>query len=291
MSPGYYRCFVKDYAKVVRPLNYLLVGHPTNKDSKKSKKKKTPWIRGDQQQKAFEDITHILTNQPVLGYADFTKPFLVSVDASTEGIGAVLYQEQNGLERVISYASRGFRASERNYPAHKLGFLCLKWAISENVHDYLYGNTFIVDGQDVLQLVLLESYRDWAMKGLHDDVGHQGRDRTFWLVKQRFFWPGLEKDVVQTARTCPNCLRRKSSTKAQAHLSKGVYENILVITDNFTRYVQAIPTRNQTAQTTARVLFENFFSNYSFPARLHSDQGRSFESMVIRDLCSIAGVQ
>ena len=63
--------------------------------------------------------------------------------------------------------------------------------------------------------------------------------------------------------------------------SKGGYENILVITDHFTRYAQAIPTRKQTAQTTARVLFENFFSHYSFPARLHSDQGRNFESKVI----------
>ena len=58
----------------------------------------------------------------MLAYADFTKPFIVSVDASTEGLGSVLYQEQDGVERVISYASRGLRASEKNYPAHKLEF-------------------------------------------------------------------------------------------------------------------------------------------------------------------------
>lgn len=48
------------------------------------------------------------------------------------------------MERVISYASIDLRASERNYPAHKLEFLWLKWAIPEKFHDYLYGNTFSV---------------------------------------------------------------------------------------------------------------------------------------------------
>ena len=46
--------------------------------------------------------------------------------------------------RVCAYASRGLRASEKNCPAHKLEFLCLKWAVTEKFHDYLYGNQFDV---------------------------------------------------------------------------------------------------------------------------------------------------
>lgn len=69
---------------------------------------------------------------------------MLHTDASTEGLGAVLYQEQDGLERVIAYASRGLRASEKHYPAHKLEFLCLKWAVTDKFHDYLYGNQFTV---------------------------------------------------------------------------------------------------------------------------------------------------
>ena len=74
-------------------------------------------------------------------------------------------------------------------------------------------------------------------------------------------------------------------------MSAGGYENILVITDHFTRYAQALPSKNQTAKTTARLLFDNFICHYGFPARLHSDQGRNFESQVIKELCSIANIE
>ena len=73
--------------------------------------------------------------------------------------------------------------------------------------------------------------------------------------------------------------------------SKGGEEHILMITDHFTRYAQGFPTRNQLVKTTARVLSDQFIVHYGFPALIHSDQGRNFESAVIKELCSIAGVQ
>ena len=72
--------------------------------------------------------------------------------------------------------------------------------------------------------------------------------------------------------------------------SKGGIENILVVTDHFTRYAQAFPTKYQTAKTTAQVLFDNFVVHYGFPARIHSDQGRNFESSIISHLCKLAQV-
>lgn len=74
----------------------------------------------------------------------FPSHFILHTDASTDGLGAVLYQEQEGLERVIAYASRGLRNSEKHYPAHKLEFLCLTWPVTNKFHDYLYGNQFTV---------------------------------------------------------------------------------------------------------------------------------------------------
>ena len=81
----------------------------------------------------------------VLAYADYAKPFVLHTDASTMGLGAVLYQKQeDGKERVIAYASRTLNRAEQNYDAHKLEFLALKWAVTDRFHEYLYGATFEV---------------------------------------------------------------------------------------------------------------------------------------------------
>ena len=77
-------------------------------------------------QAAFEQIIEKLTSAPVLGFANPRLPYIVQTDASTTGLGAALYQEQDGQSRVIAYASRGLSQCEARYPAHKLEFLSLK---------------------------------------------------------------------------------------------------------------------------------------------------------------------
>ena len=85
-----------------------------------------------------------IRNPPVLAYADYRCQFKHHTDASSTGLGAVLYQNQDGQDRVVSYASRSLRLSEKNYPAHKLKFLALKWSVTDKFHDYLYGTNFEV---------------------------------------------------------------------------------------------------------------------------------------------------
>ena len=81
-----------------------------------------------------------MTRPPVLAYPDFSKEFKLHTDASTTGLGAVLYQDG----KVIAYASRALTKSEKNYLAFELEFLALKWAITEKFKDYLALQHFTV---------------------------------------------------------------------------------------------------------------------------------------------------
>ena len=69
-------------------------------------------------------------------------------------------------------------------------------------------------------------------------------------------------------------------------MSKGGY--ILVITDHFTKYALAVPTRNQSAKVTAESILNEFITHYGFPRRIHIDQGANFESNVIKELCLLS---
>ena len=135
---NYYRKFIKGYAKIARPLHELVAG-----ENSKRKHQKVHWDA--RCEASFEALKKICSEAPVLAYADYTKPFILHTDASTTGLGALLYQKQDdGKERVIAYASRTLNKAERNYDAHKLEFLSLKWAITSRFHEYLYGAMFDV---------------------------------------------------------------------------------------------------------------------------------------------------
>ena len=84
-----------------------------------------------------------LTSAPVLGYLDFSDPFELEMDASLQGLGAVLSQmDEQCCSKVISYVNRSQSPNEkkmRNYSSAKLELLLLEWAVMEKLWDYLKG--------------------------------------------------------------------------------------------------------------------------------------------------------
>ena len=127
--------------------------------------KKKAAIKWDSKcQQAFDDLKTLCTTAPILAYADFTKPFKLHTDACSTGLGAVLYQtKEDGTEAVIAYASRSLNKAESHYPAHKLEFLALKWAVVEKFHEYLYGSTFnVYTNNNLLTYILTTAKLDAA---------------------------------------------------------------------------------------------------------------------------------
>ena len=170
------------------------------------------------------------------------------------------------------------------------------------IQDGIPYRTRHTDGKERLQLVLPKAIHKQALRRLHDEVGNLSRDRTLDLVRQRFYWPSLSKHVEDYLRNCKQCVKRKAHNPPPAPLvpinvsepmgllamdflsletGKGGYENILVVTDAFTKFSWAFSTRTQKATTVVKLLWERILMHYSFPKRLHSDQGRDFESRLM----------
>ena len=133
---NYYWRFIKKYAQVAKPLYKLIWGENASR-------KQNP-IKWDLEcQNAFDNLKELCNTTPILAYVDFSTPFKLHTNASVLGLGAVLYQVHEGVEELISYASRSLTQFKTKYLVHKLEFLCLKWAITEKFHKYLYRNTLM----------------------------------------------------------------------------------------------------------------------------------------------------
>ena len=131
--------------------------------------------------------------------------------------------------------------------------------------------------------------------------------------RDKVYWPSMFADTDHWLSQCEWCLISKgdyTEPKTQqgslvahqplellcidftkADVVKGGKENILVLTDAFSKYSQAFITNNQKSLTVAKILVEKWFSVFGIPARIHSDQGRSFDNEIISHLCKMHGIR
>ena len=131
---GHYRHFIKGFAKIAAPLYDLTSGD--NKDKKSEHVDLSP-----EAHEAFNCLKAACLQAPILAFPDFNKPFLLETDASGRGLGAVLSQKQaDGRYHLIAYASCIMNETEQRYHSKKQEFLALKWAITEQFHEYLSPN-------------------------------------------------------------------------------------------------------------------------------------------------------
>ena len=166
------------------------------------------------------------------------------------------------------------------------------------------------------QLVLPYIYRDVVLEELHNakTSGHMGRRRTMSKIQERFFWYKMREDVIRWIKTCERCQRRKRPGKtARAPLvnytmgapmerigmdicgpfiqtSRG-NRVILVISDYFSKWTQAVPLPNHEASTVAEALVTHWISLWGCPYSIHTDKGTDFESKLMHELCNVLGIE
>ena len=123
---SYYRRFIAGFSDIAQPL--LQCAEKT-------------YIWTPEAEEAFQKLKQALTEAPVLGYPKADGDFVVDTDASLTGVGAVLSQMQDGLEKVIAYYSCNLSRAERNYCATRRELLAVIKAV-RRFHPYLYGRAF-----------------------------------------------------------------------------------------------------------------------------------------------------
>ena len=165
-------------------------------------------------------------------------------------------------------------------------------------------------GRTVLQVVVPKCMTREILQSFHDDPtgGHLSRDKMLGKIRARYYWPNLDDDVKQHCRRCLECQKLKPPPilpVAPMHpiecsrpfelvsmdicgpypISDRGNRYILVITDHFTKWVEAYPIPNQEAVTVG-FCFESFVNTFGYPDIVLTDQGRNFESALIKEMCA-----
>ena len=135
---GHSRQFIKCFAQIAQPLNEHLAGEGASR--------KSEWVSlFENALEAFQALKWTHMNSHVLAFANYMKDFLLKMDASKEGLGAVLSQKQVDWQfHLVDYGSQALTAHEKNYHSTKLEFLALKWAVMEHFKEYLLYQPFLV---------------------------------------------------------------------------------------------------------------------------------------------------
>uniref|UniRef100_A0A8C5MS83 Gypsy retrotransposon integrase-like protein 1 n=1 Tax=Leptobrachium leishanense TaxID=445787 RepID=A0A8C5MS83_9ANUR len=220
-------------------------------------------------------------------------------------------EEDPIVGRVLRYKTKNQRPGNEVLKTEHLDvqLLLKQWTkLFVNKDGVLYRKTSERD-----QLILPKEYHPLVFKELHQEMGHLGVERTLTLIRDRFYWQHMQKDVEHFVTRVCECLKKKKPNKpTRAPLStitttypfemvsvdflhlekcKQGYEYILVVMDHYTRFAQAYSTRNKSAKTVAEKIFNDFALKFGFPSKIHHDMGKEFENQMFTRLKELSGVR
>ena len=185
---GYYRKFVPRFADISRPLTTL-----TKKD------KKLEWTAACQ--KSFDLLKETLCGEPVLKYADTSKPYTLYTDASKFSWAGVLTQSHT---TIIDGKLKHLQQQDANIETlkHKLQHNKLDkeyYSIDENE---LLTRKVVDGGHKFCAIYLPNVLVFQVLQTAHDDSSHNGFPRTYAALKRVFYWKGMKEDIRKHCKTC-----------------------------------------------------------------------------------------
>ncbi len=200
-------------------------------------------------------------------FPSYSKSELMQMQQSDPTIGSFLKRWTVG---------RKPNAKERKDLTIGTRILLQQWKRLKLQDGVLYRTIIDPQKQEVQQLVLPEILKERVIRSLHNDMGHQGLERTLLLARSRCYWPGMYADVEKWIKSCERCVFSKMPQPRirtpLGHLitdqplsvlaidftllerSSDGKENVPVMTDVFTKFSLAVPTKDQKASTVAKVL-------------------------------------
>jgi len=156
-----------------------------------------------------------------------------------------------------------------------------------------------------------EPLRKNVIRKLHN-ISHRGVGSTIKLIKQRFVWPSMHKEISQFVKHCTPCQKSKISRHVRSSLQQftlptqifdhinldligplpqsGQYRNCLTIIDRYTPWPEAIAIEDMHPNTVASALIGSWISKFGVPACITTDQGRQFESQLFHELSRLLGI-
>ena len=222
------------------------------------------------------------------------------------------------LSQLFAWKQQGCRPAWGDVSAAGLS-LKAYWAQWESVReeDGVLYREFVLEGKKTRRQILVPtSLQGEVFAQLHAAVtgGHMGVRRTLANIRARFYWVKLKEDVMDRCRRCSSCAARKPPTKKKkAPLKKYVMglplervaldilgplpltaqgnRYVLVMSDYFTKWVEAVALPDQEAKTTADAFVTHFVTKFGVPMFLHTDQGRNFESKLFKEMGRLLGVK
>ena len=300
-----YAPVVLSYATICTIIKPVLVDTKIPFDVKKKAQAASNLLKGEKNVPKFYALPHLTAQTSAFSVFDQVPPTTMAEAQHKDSVlGLVIPFVCKGVKPKGSVISK-IRCKAAQKYLLQFDRLVLKQGVLHCI--------YISNDVESHQLVLPLEYHKAVLHMLHDDYGHQGLEWTLALVKERFYWSTMNHNATEYVTNCHQC-----------HVAKGHYtglhtqqgslvannpldllcidflkvdpsrdgkENILVLTDAFTKFSQAFITNSQKTLTIAKILDEKWFYVYGILAPIYSDKGQSFENAIISKLYSMLNIK